>query len=105
MPAKPSVVKLADLPLHETADCFALLVERNRKSIGDRPFYICKFGDAKVSFGAPLFADNPLFAQCEQHWKVGECYKLRTQLIETEKYGRQLLLQQVRAATEDDKAD
>jgi len=96
---------LADLPLHETVDCFALLIERNRKAIGDRPYYICKFADSKTSFGAPLFADHPLFTPCEHQWKVGECYKLRTQLIETEKYGKQLLSQQVRVANEDDKAD
>lgn len=51
-----------------------------------------------------IWADAPLYAECESAWEVGRCYKLRANLIKTEKYGEQIAILQIRLAKDDDRA-
>src|SRR5438874_940787 len=44
---KPILKPLADLEPHEYADCFALLVERNKLTTREgKPYFACRFRDA-----------------------------------------------------------
>ena len=51
-----------------------------------------------------IWADAPLFAACETSWEPGHCYKLRTSLIKTDKYGEQLALLQIRPVEDKDRS-
>jgi 3'-5' exoribonuclease len=103
---KPPIVPLAALEPHQFADCFALLAERKAASTSaGKPYYICRFRDAGRTATYMVWADGPFFDACEKDWREGTCYKLRVHYSEHEKYGPQVEVQQVREATEDDRAD
>jgi 3'-5' exoribonuclease len=104
--AKPAVVRLSELTPGRLADCFAQLVERTRNSTREgKPFYTVRFRDAKRTLATVVWSDSPLFADCERDWQPGRCYKLRVTLIETEKYGQQLDVHQIRLAGDEDRPD
>jgi 3'-5' exoribonuclease len=104
--AKPALVPLSALEPGQYADCFALLAERTKGVTRDgKPFYTCRFRDVRRTVAVMVWADGPHFEDCEQHWKVGQCYKLRGVYSEHEKYGPQLDVQQIRPVTDADRAD
>lgn len=98
---KLPVVRLCDLTPGELVDTFAMLSEKSRQLTRDgKPYYTCRFRDRKTSFSAVVWADSPLFADCESDWHPGRFFKLRCTLVEHEKYGPQLALGPVRYAIE-----
>ena len=103
---KPTVAKLHDLVPHRAADFFALLADKTRGTTRDgKPFYTCRFRDRRRSAEAKVWADAPLFADCDQFWTAGHFYKLRAVFSEHERYGPQLDLHQVREVRPEDAAD
>ena len=103
---KPTLAPLSELTPGQFADCFALLAERSKGVTRDgKPFYTCRFRDARRSAAVMVWADGPHFDDCEKHWQVGQCYKLRAVYDEHEKYGPQLDLHQIRPVTDADRAD
>src|SRR5581483_331170 len=70
-----------------------------------KPFYTCRFRDARRVAAVMVWADGPHFEDCEHHWRVGQCYKLRGVYGEHEKYGPQLDVQQIRPVTDADRAE
>ncbi len=103
---KPTLVRLADMTPGQLGDCFALLAERSRNVTRDgKPFYTCRFRDARRTATVMVWADGPHFEDCERHWQVGQCYKLRGVYDEHERYGPQIDLHQIRPATDADRAD
>jgi 3'-5' exoribonuclease len=101
---KPPVVRLHDLKTGQTADFFALLAEKNRGLTRDnKPFYSCRFKDHRRTAGCVVWADSPLFADCENVWQVGTIYKIRGMFTEHERYGPQIEIRQIREVHEQDR--
>jgi 3'-5' exoribonuclease len=98
-------------PLHtlspgQYADFFALLVERAGNATRDgKPFYTCRFRDAKRIVSCMVWADSPWYEACERDWKEGQCYKLRAVYGEHERYGPQIDLHNLRMVTDADRND
>lgn len=104
--SKPPIQPFSAIKIGEPADCFAQLIERKSGvTSGGKPYFACKFRDAHRAATFMVWADGPLFAACEQHWQVGQCYKLRCTYLEHEKYGPKIEVYQCRPACEADRAD
>ena len=105
--AKPAVVPLHRLePGPPAADSFALMVEKARGvTQAGKPFFNCKFRDAKRTVSTMVWGDGELFAACESNWHVGGFYKLRVIFSVHDKYGPQIAIVQIREVTDADKAD
>ncbi len=100
-----SVVPLAELRPGQVADCFALLVSRDRATTRDgKPFYRVTFRDAIRSVTVMVWADSAFFTDCEQSWHDGSFYKLRGRYDENS-YGPKFELDLIRLVTDDDVAD
>lgn len=105
-PAKPAVKKLSDLAVGESADVFVQLLERNRAVLSSgKPYFSCRFRDAHRTVGAVIWSGSPYFAPCEREWQIGQFFKIRGHLIETEKYGQQIDIQNLRPVNDDDRDD
>lgn len=105
--AKPAIVPLHQLPVGPPpADCFALLIERTRGTTqSGKPYFSCKFRDAKRTVGAMVWEDSDCFAECDASWQVGGFFKIRCLFSVSEKYGPQIAIQNIRPIREEDKAD
>src|SRR5262245_26694983 len=103
---KTVLVPLHQLTIDQPADCYAQLAEKRRSATRDgRPYYSCKFRDARKAFPAIVWHDSPLFEDCERHWQEGEFYKLRGRLIQHVRFGPQFELAQLRAIQESDREE
>lgn len=103
---KPAVVKFHELAAGQTADFFALLGERTPGKTRDgKPFYTCRFRDRKRTLESKIWADHPLFPDCDGHWQAGRVYKVRGTATEHERYGVQLEPHQVREVRDEDRDD
>ncbi|HVL12050.1 MAG TPA: HD domain-containing protein [Gemmata sp.] len=102
-PKKP--LKLSEMTPGAVADCFAQLAEKHRKTTqGGKPFYSCRFRDARRVVSVVVWADSGFFEDC-QHWQVGQFFKLRATYGEHERYGPQLDVEQVRPVGDRDRED
>jgi 3'-5' exoribonuclease len=102
----PPVVRLADLRPGQFADFFALLAEKTRTATRDgKPFYACKFRDRTRTASAAVWADSPLFEECQTNWQPGEFFKLRGTFTEHEKYGPKIDIEQIRGVEDRDRED
>jgi 3'-5' exoribonuclease len=101
---KPSPVRLHEMTSGQHGDFFALLVEKNRAATreGGKPFYTCRFRDARRTATCMVWGDSPQFEECEQHWKAGEFYKVRGRFVEDRKYGPQIEVAQLRRVNDTD---
>jgi 3'-5' exoribonuclease len=103
---KPAVVPLHQLRPGQPADFFALLSEKVRGTTRDgKPYFNCRFRDLRRTAEAMVWADSPLFAECEADWQPGMTFKVRGVYTEHERYGPQVELHQVRPTREEDRAD
>jgi 3'-5' exoribonuclease len=103
---KPPVHKLRELLPGQTADFFVLLAERVKGSTREgKPFYNCRFRDARRTASAMIWSDSPRFEHAEKEWKEGQFFKLRAVYEEHERYGPQIDIQNIRQAEEADRAD
>lgn len=105
--SKPPVSKLHELAAgHPPADFFALLVEKKRGTTRDgKPFFSCRFRDARRTVGCVIWADAPSFADCEKNWHAGMIYKVRGVYAEHEKYGPQIDVVMIRESSSADRDD
>src|SRR5207237_5040302 len=103
---KPTLKPLADLDANEYADCFALLVERTKLTTREgKPYYACRFRDARRNVAVMVWIDGGHFEDCEQSWQVGQCYKVRGTYREHERYGPQLDIEKARPVNDTDQAE
>jgi 3'-5' exoribonuclease len=103
---KPPLMRLHEMEQGQTADFFALLAERTRSSTRDgKPYFSCRFRDARRTASYMVWADGPLFDQCQNTWKAGQCYKLRAAYGEHERYGPQIDIYNIRPVEDGDRAD
>jgi 3'-5' exoribonuclease len=103
---KPILARLSELTSGQFADFFALLAEKAKGLTREgKPYYTCRFRDLKRTVTFMVWADGPWFEECEKEWREGGLYKLRATYGESERYGPQLELQNLRAATKEDQAE
>jgi 3'-5' exoribonuclease len=104
--AKIPLVSLHELAPGQYADFFALLVERTKGATRDgKPYYACRFRDARRTVSCMVWADSSWFETCERDWQEGHFYKLRAVYNEHERYGPQIEIQNIRPAMDADRAD
>ncbi len=104
--AKPPVVRLCEMTPGQSGDFFALLAERARGATREgKPFYSCRFRDARRTVTYMVWADGPWYAACEGDWRDGQFYKVRAVYGEHDRYGPQIDVQQIRPVAEADHAD
>ena len=102
---KPTLAPLHDLAPGQLADCFVLLAEKaHRTASNGKPFFSCRFCDAKRSVAVMVWSDTPLFQACAD-WQEGQFYKIRGTFTQHEKYGPQFELTQIRPVLEADRED
>src|SRR5260370_26614648 len=103
---KPPLLRLSELTPGQTADFFALLADKIKGATRDgKPFYTCRFRDARRTVTLMVWADSPRFEECEREWQAGQFYKLRAKYGEHERYGPQIELEIIRPTTDKDKED
>jgi 3'-5' exoribonuclease len=103
---KPPLLRLSEMAPGQFADCFVLLAERSKHSTRDgKPFYHCRFRDARRVASVMVWADSSWFEECESSWREGQFYKVRAQYGEHDRFGPQLELENIRAVTDADRAD
>jgi 3'-5' exoribonuclease len=103
---KPQPVRLSEMAPGQTGDFFALLAERSKGATREgKPFYTCRYRDARRTVTYMVWADGPLFAACERDWKEGQFYKLRALYGEHDRYGPQIDVQMIRPIQESDYAE
>jgi 3'-5' exoribonuclease len=104
--AKPPVVRLSELTPGQSGDFFVLLAERARGATREgKPFYTCRFRDARRTVTFMVWGDGPWYEACERDWREGQFYKLRGTYGEHDRYGPQIDVQNLRPVTEADRAD
>jgi 3'-5' exoribonuclease len=101
---KPAVVPLHEMAAGQHGDFFALLAERTRSATRDgKPFFTCRFRDARRAVSFMVWADGGFFESCETEWKPGQFFKIRGTYVESERYGPQIEIQQIRAIIDADR--
>ena len=104
--SKPILARLSDLTSGQYADFFALLSERSKGATREnKPFYTCRFRDARRTATLMVWADSPTFAACESVWQPGLCYKIRGTYGEHERYGPQIEVERIRAVNDADELE
>src|SRR5206468_5910569 len=104
--SKPTLARLHDLTPGQFADFFVLLAERTKGATREgKPFYTCRFKDAKRTVSLMVWADSGWFEACEKDWREGHFYKVRGGYVEHERYGPQIEIVNIRATTDADRAD
>jgi 3'-5' exoribonuclease len=105
-PTRRPLPKLAELEPGEHADFFVQLGEKTAKTTRDgKPFYSCRFRDAKRTAAVVVWSDGPFFDDCRKHWQPGAYFKVRARFDVHDKYGPQLDLEQLRPVEDRDRAD
>jgi 3'-5' exoribonuclease len=88
------------------ADCFVLLSERTRGTTREgKPYYSCRFRDARRTAAAMIWADGGWYEACEGDWKPGQVYKVRAKYSEHDRYGPQIDIQNIRPVADADRDD
>jgi 3'-5' exoribonuclease len=103
---KPPLLRLHELTPGQHADFFALLVDKTKGATRDgKPYFSCRFRDARRSATLMVWADSPTYKPCESEWQPGHFYKLRGTYGEHERYGPQIDAELVRPVTDADRDD
>jgi 3'-5' exoribonuclease len=103
---KPSLVRLCDLLPEQSGDFFVLLAERTKGTTRDnKPYYLCKFRDRQRTASVMVWADGGRFEECDTTWQAGQFYKIRGTYHESERYGPQIELLQIRPVNDGDRTE
>lgn len=102
----PPLLSLGELTDGVEAECFALLVRKERGITKKQErFYRCYFRDKNVMVEAPIWANSPWIGGVES-WVESDAYRLRVRAENKPKYGMQLEILAIRPASEEaDAAD
>jgi 3'-5' exoribonuclease len=105
-PAKPPLSRLSELPPGQRGDFFALLVDRVRGLTREgKPYYHCRFRDARRTVSFMAWSDDRWFEACEREWQPGQFFKLRAVYQVHERYGPQVEILNIRPINDADRAD
>ena len=90
----------------QLADFFALLSDKQKRSTREgKPYYQLKFKDRLRTVSAPIWDGSPFCCPPSEDWQVGQIFKIRGTYQEHKQFGPQIEIQNIRLATEDDRAD
>jgi 3'-5' exoribonuclease len=104
--SKPPLVRLCELAPGQAGDFFALLLEKSRTATRDgKPFFSCRFRDARRLASCVIWADSGWFEVCERDWQEGQYYKIRGNFHEHDRYGPQIEITNIRKVNDADRAD
>jgi 3'-5' exoribonuclease len=104
--AKPPLVRLSDLTPGQFAEFFAVLIGRSKGQTREqKPFYTCRFRDARRTVAFMAWADSQWFEKCEHEWQEGEFFKIQALYGEHPRYGPQIEIRDIREVVDADKAD
>lgn len=104
--AKPTLVRLSDMKPGQLADFFAVLAERTRGSTREgKPYFSCRFRDKQRQVSCMLWSDTSWYQTCDSDWRQGQFFKLRATVIEHERYGLQIDIQNIRPVIPADRED
>lgn len=104
--AKPQPTHLSDLTPGQSGDFFVQLLEKTRSATREgKPYYACRFRDARRTASFMAWADGPWFGPCERDWQEGCFYKIRGTYAEHERYGPQVEVHNIRVTIDADRAD
>ena len=99
------VTPLGELSEGQEADFFALMSQKEEMTTRDgKPYFRVAFRDAQREVRFPIWSDAPLAEPCRKEWQVGEFYKLRAVLRESN-YGPQLEIHKIRRVEDSDYED
>jgi 3'-5' exoribonuclease len=105
-PTRPAVTRLSDLKSGDRGTFFALLAERTRGATqSGKPFYTCRFRDARRTATYMVWADGPHFPVCDTEWQAGQFFKVRALYTEHERYGPQIDVEQIRPVQDRDSVE
>jgi 3'-5' exoribonuclease len=103
--AKTEIVALHALCDGQEADFFALLAEKQEKETKHgKPFFRVTFRDTHRKVGFPIWSDSQWGDACRSEWIVGQYYKLRAVLRQSD-YGPQLEIKRIRPVDDADLKD
>ncbi|HYV37147.1 MAG TPA: HD domain-containing protein [Gemmataceae bacterium] len=103
---KPPILHLCEMTAGQAGDFFVLLAERTKGQTRDgKPYYQCKFRDAKRTVTMMVWLDGGRYEECDTKWRAGEFYKIRGTYHESERYGPQLEVHQMRLVQESDREE
>src|SRR5258708_40118453 len=69
---KPLLLRLHELTPGQYADFFALLGDKTKGATRDgKPYFICRFRDARRTATLMVWADSPTYPACEAEWQAG----------------------------------
>ncbi len=92
------VIHLRDFQDGQEAECFALLVSKEKGTTKkNEPFVKCHFQAGETRVEAPLWADNRFLKKSEQ-WVDGVPYRIRARAQQNPRYGLQLQIIDLRVA-------
>jgi 3'-5' exoribonuclease len=99
------IVKLSDLVDGQEAVCFAALVRRTRAMTkSSQPYLKCQFRDKRTTVDAMLWHDSRFFKEADS-WIDGCAYRLQVRGRLDIRFGMQVDILGIRAATDDDARD
>ena len=101
---KAALVRLSELAPNQFGDFFVLLAARTKGVTRDgKPYYNCRFRDARRSAAFMVWSDGKWYKPCEHDWHEGQFYKVRGTFVDDERYGPQLEIENIRLATDADR--
>jgi 3'-5' exoribonuclease len=102
-PKPPTVTRLSALRPKERGTFFAVLAEKTKGiTSNNKPYYLCRFRDARRSASFMVWADGGYFDACETEWAVGQPFKIHATYTDHEKYGPQIDVIKIRPVEERD---
>jgi 3'-5' exoribonuclease len=105
-PKPPTVTQLSALRPKERGTFFAVLAEKTKGITStNRPYYLCRFRDARRTASFMVWADGGYFEDCESLWAVGQPFKIHAVYTDHEKYGSQIDVIKIRPVEERDHAE
>jgi 3'-5' exoribonuclease len=100
-----ALVRLSELADGDEGEFFALLSEKQELKTRDgKPYFRVTFRDALREVGFPIWSDSPLARECREKWTIGEFYRLRAVLRQTN-FGPQLEIRKIRPVEDGDRKD
>lgn len=101
---EPQISRLSDLQPRQWADCFVLLVSKDKSKTRDgKPYYRVTLRDAKRAATSMVWSDSAFFSDCDANWQPGQFYKVRGRYQETD-FGPQFDLDKIRLVEAADEA-
>ena len=99
------IVALTDMSDGQEGDLFVLMTSKEELKTRDgKTYYKVGFRDAGREVNFPIWGDSAWAVDCRDAWKPGAFFKVRA-VYRDSKYGPQLDIRKIRAATDADAAD